>query len=755
MVTVKKTFMRIRTGAFHVSLLTGTLAIAASLAALPTAAQTAMAGNKQLTVERIFAGGQPSLSGAFAGGMEFSPDGSQLTSFHSTGDGPNLKTELWTMDTNTGEHHVLVAADVLSSLTEPPKGKPSQATGLGRRPPSAYHWAPNGKALLFAGSDELVWLDLATMKSRVLVQGEKEIEDPKISPDSSMVSYVQDYNLWIVGLDGGAPRQITKGGSEEVHMGSLDWVYPEELDISTAYWWSPDSLQIAFLQMDERPVTPYPIVNFLSYHGDIETERYPKTGDANPIVRVGVVPAAGGSIQWMDTGKDTDVYLARVNWLTDSKRVAIQRINRAQTRLDLLVADASTGRASSILSEQDRYWVNVTDDLHFLSDGRRFIWSSERSGYRHLYLYDTNGKRLIQLTRGDWQVNAVEGIDEKGGFVYFTSTEKSPIENHLYRVALAGGKTDRLTQESGTHSIQISPVATAWVDIFSTAMTPPRTDLYRADGTRVAVINENKVPELTEYGLSPVQFLTVDASDGTKLSAMMIKPTNFDSSKKYPVLVYVYGGPHAQQVRDAWSGATFLWLEMMAEKGYIIFTLDNRGAAGRGHVFETPIYHHFGKVELEDQLAGVSYLKSQPWVDGSRIGIWGWSYGGFMTVNAMLNANDVFKTGFAGGPVTDWRQYDTIYTERYMGRPQENPEGYKDSSPVNHAANLRGKLLIAHGTGDDNVHFANTVELIEQFIQNDKYAEVAIYPGRGHGVSDPPARLQLFQRVTQFFLDNL
>ncbi len=749
-------FLRIRLGAFRVAFLAAALFLSAGIGSAPAAAQSAAASTgKQLTVERIFGVGQPSLSGSFTPGMQFSPDGSQLTSFHSSGQGTNRKMELLTLDTRTGQQHVLVSAAILTNLLEPPKGQPSQATGLGRRPPSAYHWAPNGKALLFTGSDQLVWLDLASMKSRVLIHGEKELEDPKISPDSRLVSYIQDYNLWIVSAEGGAPRQLTQGGSEQLHMGSLDWVYPEELDCSTAYWWSPDSSHIAFLQMDERPVTPYPIVNFLSYHGDIQTERYPKAGEANPIVHVGVVAAAGGEPLWMDTGKDTDVYLARVNWLPDSKRLAIQRINRAQTRLDLLLSDSSTGASSPILSEQDRYWVNVSDDLRFLDGGQRFLWSSERSGYRHLYLYATSGKLLAQLTSGDWQVNAVQGVDEKAGFVYFTSAEKTPIENHLYRVPLAGGKTERLTHDSGTHFVRLSPDASSWLDVFSTAMTPPRTDLYRADGSRVAVINENKVPELAEYNFSPVQFLTVDASDGAKLNAMMIKPPHFDPSRKYPVLVYVYGGPHAQIVRDAWAGPTFLWHQMMAQKGYIIFALDNRGMDGRGHVFETPIYHHFGKIELEDQLAGVRFLKSQPWVDPSRIGIWGWSFGGFMTVNAMLNANSVFKAGFAGGPVTDWRQYDTIYTERYMGRPQDNPEGYKDSSPVNHAANLRGKLLIAHGTGDDNVHFANTVELVEQFIQADKYAEVAIYPGRGHGVSDPPARVQLFQRVTEFFLANL
>jgi dipeptidyl-peptidase-4 len=452
---------------------------------------------------------------------------------------------------------------------------------------------------------------------------------------------------------------------------------------------------------------------------------------------------------------DDQVYLARVAWTPDSRQVAIQRLTRSQKRLDLLMADAASGKSSILLTEQDPYWINMSDDLQFLKGNDRFIWSSERSGYRHLYLYSRSGKPLSQLTQGDWVVTSLEGVDEAGGYVYYTSSQKSSIESHLYRVALSGGQPQQLTRQDGSHFPILAPNASGWIDRYTNAMQPVRTDLYSADGHLVATINENKIPELADYHLSPVKFLTVNADDGTKLWASIIKPPDFDPAKQYPVILDIYGGPGVQTVRDAWGGASSLWQQMMAQKGYIIFSLDNRGMSGRGHAFETPIYHHFGHVELQDQLAGVRYLKSQPWVDGSRIGFTGWSYGGYMTLTAMFNAPGVFKAAFAGAPVTDWRQYDTIYTERYMGTPKENPAGYADSSPVNHAADLKGKLLIAHGTGDDNVHFANTVELEGKLIDADKYAEVALYPGRGHGISDPPALIQLFQRVTQFFLDNL
>jgi len=718
-----------------------------------TAAQTTQPAGKELTVERIF--GQPGLNGRPTPGLQWSPDGKTVSYFHVEFDQGKPTRELWGMDATSGQIRVLVSKDKLENLIEPPKGKPSQATGLGRRAPADYLWAPDGKAMLFSSEDQLIWLDLATMVSRVLVHSDTTIEDPKISPDGKFVSYVENYNLWDVPVAGGKPKALTGGGTSDLLKGKLDWVYPEELNISTAYWWSPDSKRIGYLQMDESKVTHYPLVDLTSYTGTTDFEHYPNAGDANPVVHVGVVSADGGTTKWMDTGADDEVYLARVQWLPDSKALAIQRLNRAQTRLDLLVADASNGKTSVLLTEQDPYWVNVTDDLTFLKNNPRFLWSSERSGFRHIYLYDMSGKALAQLTQGEWMVTGVEGADEKNGYVYFVGTKKSPLESQLYRVALTGGEPERVTKTDGSHFVSVAPDASAWVDYYTNVMQPLRTDLYRADGQYIAVINENKIPELADYSLSPVKFLTVTADDGTKLYASMIKPQDFDPTKKYPVIVSVYGGPDVHTVRDAWGGAQFLWHQMMAQKGYIIFEMDNRGANNRGHAFETAIYHHFGKVQLEDQLAGVRYLESLPYVNGGRIGIWGWSFGGYMTLTAMFNAPESYKTGFAGGPVTDWRQYDTIYTERYMGKPQDNPDGYKDSSPVNHVAGLKGKVLIAQGTGDDNVHFANTVELLDKLIDADKYIEVIMYPGRGHDVSDAPARIQLWQRVTKFFVDNL
>jgi dipeptidyl-peptidase 4 len=716
----------------------------------------AAAQGQALTIERIYS--QPSLSGRPLRDTSWSPDGKWLTYLEESA----AETQIMAVDAGTGRARVLVDDEHLRNVLLPPASR-GQQTGLGRYEPPRYLWAPDSKALLFVSAEELFWYDLASGNSKKLLAAPSKknpgegatIDDVKISPNGRSVSFLRAHDIWIVSVDGGAPRQITRGGTEDLRHGELDWVYPEELDLLTAYWWAPDSSRLAFLELDERPVGKYPLVDSLSYEGQLTLERYPVAGSPNPVARVGVVAATGGETRWMDTGGDPAALVARVQWLNDSRRIAIERLNRLQSRLDLLFADASSGKSQVVLKEDDKYWINLSDDLHFLGDGQRFLWSSERSGFRHLYLYDLSGKQLAQLTSGNWQVDSVAGTDEKNGLVYFTSTAKSPMERHFYRVALSGGAPVQLSHDHGTHSVDLSPDFTHFLDSYSTAMTPPRQDLYNADGSAVVALDENKVPELNDYHLQPVEFFTVPGADGTPLDAEIIRPADFDPGRRYPVLVYVYGGPHAQVVLDEWQGSTLLWNEMMAQKGFVIFAVDNRGTAGRGHNFETPIYHHFGKAETADLVASVSWLKQQPYVDGARIGIWGWSFGGYMTCMAMLDSGGIFKAGFAGAPVTDWRQYDTIYTERYMGTPQDNPDGYRDASPVNYAAGLEGKLLIAHATGDDNVHFANTVELAEKFVEAQKYAEYQIYAGRGHGISDAAGRIHIFNRATQFFLENL
>jgi dipeptidyl-peptidase 4 len=708
------------------------------------------------SVERIF--GTSSLLGHLTTGIVWAPDGKHVSYFTDMTGGDakqGRRKELWEMDAATGEKQLLVGADKLDTALPAEAENTSQATGLGRHAPGQYQWAPNGEALLLQGGTALAWFDLKSQTAKPLVSGKAPIADPKISPDGKWVSFVRDHNLWLVRVSDAKERAFTKGGSEEIRKGELDWVYPEELELTTAYWWAPDSSSIAFLEMDERKVTTYPLVDFASPVGEADEERYPVAGGNNPIVRVFVGKVDGGEPRAMDTGADPNIYIPRVMWLPDSKQVAIERLNRAQTVIDLLFAEPGSGKSRVVLSEKDLYWINVSDDLTFLKDGKRFLWTSEKTGYRHIYLYDLGGKPLAQLTNGEWEISAIQSVDEAKGIVYFTATEKSPLERHLYRVGLDGAGFSRITKEEGTHAIKFAPGAGAYVDTYSTNLVPPRQDLMHVDGSRAGVINENKVAALEELHLPPVEFLHVKSHDDIELNAMMIKPPNFDSAKKYPVIVYTYGGPHLQVVTKAWGGPNALWHELMARNGYIIFALDNRGSAGRGHLFEEPIHFRFGAQELSDQRDGAAYLKSLPYVDGNRIGIWGWSYGGHMTLHAMFEDPQDFKVGFAGGPVTDWHYYDSIYTERYIGLLPQNEESYQESSPIETAKNFQGKLMIAHGTGDDNVHYANTLTLINELIENEKYVEVIALPGRGHGANDPEARVVLWNRVTKYFLDNL
>src|SRR5882762_9686737 len=413
--------------------------------ASPSAAQQSTTSGKALTVERIYS--MPSLSGRLTRGLTWTPDGKRLSYVETKGAGKEAKTELWVMDAANGECRLLVASDKLEAILPVDSSKPTQATGLGRRAPAEYQWAPDGAAILFQGATALAWLDLKSQAARTLVSGKAAIADPKISPDGKFVSFVRDHNLWVVNLADSQERPVTSGGTEEVRKGELDWVYPEELEIKTAYWWSPDSSAIAYLEMDERKVSRYPLVDFSSPSGEAEMERYPTAGGANPIVRVFVVLLNGGEPRAMDTGAETDIYIPRVNWLNDSKHIAIQRLNRAQNTLDLLIGVTATGKTRTALGEQDPHWVNVSDDLYFLKDGKRFLWSSERTGYRHLYLYDLEGKQLAQLTEGEWEVSAVDAVDEAKGLVYFTATEKSPLERHLYRVTLDGTGFTRLTKD--------------------------------------------------------------------------------------------------------------------------------------------------------------------------------------------------------------------------------------------------------------------------------------------------------------------
>lgn len=709
---------------------------------------------RTLTVERIFS--PPSLSGRVPTGLRWSPDGRWVTYLASSA-GTEVM-DLWGYDVTRRERTVLLKAEDL--VSEGPQFSPEEealrerlrmtATGI-----TTYFWSPTGTHIFIPIAGEFYLYEWATRRLTRWLSRDLSRFDPKYSPDGRFIAYVKRGNLFLVDVQSGQERQLTFDGMDEVQNGVSEYVAQEEMDRFTGYWWSPDGRRLAYLQVDNRPVRDFHIPDYRPNYVEVEKQKYPKAGDPNAIVRVGVLSLEDGKTVWMDTGPETDIYIPRVAWLPDSKTLSVQIQSRDQDRLSLYFFDVTTGKGRLILTETEPNWVNLHDHLYFFRDGRRFLWSSERTGFRHLYLYDIEGRLIRQLTQGEWQVEVLCGVDEARGVIYFTATEKSPMERHLYRIALDGTGLTRISREEGWHAITFSPTFEYYLDLFSNIATPPRLSLHRADGERLAYIEENVVAELQEYALSPVEFLTVRAEDGTPLPAMMIKPKGFDPRRRYPVIVYVYGGPRAQVVVNRWGGDRFLWHQLMAERGFLIFSLDNRGSWGRGKAWEAKLHRRLGYWELKDQLAGVAYLKSLPYVDPERIGIWGWSYGGYMTLMALFTAPDVFRTGIAIAPVTDWRNYDTHYTERYLERPQENPDGYRLSSPITYAAQAKVRFLLVHGMADDNVHFQDTVQLVDALIRARRPFDLMIYPGKRHGISGADARIHLFTLMTDYFLRHL
>ena len=496
----------------------------------------------------------------------------------------------------------------------------------------------------------------------------------------------------------------------------------------------------------------HPHADLLPSQAKFEPQRFPKAGDPNPDVRLGVVSADGGPTRWMDLGETRDTLLARVHWSPDSRSLLVQRLNRIQNRLDLLRVSADSGRTQPVLREEDPFWINLRDHLRFLKDGNEFLWPSERDGYCHLYRYSIDGKQLAQLTRGDWVVTDVAGVDERSGQVYYVSTEAGPLERHLYSVKLDGGERRRITESAGTHTISMGPTCDYFLDTYSSLKEPPRRVIRKADGAQHDVFSEQNRRIIEEYDLPPREIVEVKTSDGALLYAQLTRPAGFQPGKKYPAIVMVYGGPHAQSVRNAWQSMS--WEHVLAHRGFVIWELDNRGTYNRGHKWESVIQRNFGARELEDQKEGVRHLIALGFVDSARIGLYGWSYGGFMTLNSLLNAPEVFKAGVAGAPVTDWRNYDTIYTERYMGLPSDNADGYRRSSPVHYASKLTGKLLLVHNLGDDNVLFQHTLQMVDALQRAGKQFEMMIYPQKSHGVSGP-ARRHMLKMMTEFFERSL
>jgi dipeptidyl-peptidase-4 len=621
-----------------------------------------------------------------------------------------------------------------------------------------YMFNASETAVLINFANDLFYYQLGSDRAiRVTNSAEEEVGET-FSPDGRMIGFVRGGNMFVYDLGTERERRLTTDGSAKIYNGRLDWVYQEELygrGNFEAYWWSPDSTMLAYLRLDENPVHEFTVVDHIPYRQTVEVTPYPKAGDPNPTVQLGVINASGGATRWVDTFKyhPSDFLIVRVDWTPDSKKVVYQAQNREQTYLDLNFADPKDGKSTTAFRETTKAWVQVSDNPHWLKDGS-FVWQSERSGYEHLYLYNANGLLVRQLTDGQWDLRGFEGLDEDKGYVYFNATEHSAIATNAYRVKLDGTGFTRITNAEGSHSVDFNPTFTAFVDRWSDINTPTQTKLFDADGKLIRVIEENKIDALRQYKLGTVEFMQVKTRDGFPMEAMMIKPPDFDPRKKYPVMSFTYSGPQAPSVRNSWGGANNLWNQMLAQKGYIFWICDNRTASGKGVVNTWPAYGNLGELELRDLEDGLTWLKSQPYVDGSRIGLWGWSYGGYMTSYALTHSKS-FKMGIAGGTVSDWRDYDSIYTERYMKTPQNNPEGYEKSAPRAAAKDLHGKLLLIHGAIDDNVHMQNTIQFVYELQKAGKQFDLMVYPKSRHGVNDPALVKHMRTMMTDFILANL
>ncbi|WP_373521768.1 S9 family peptidase [Aquiflexum sp.] len=634
---------------------------------------------------------------------------------------------------------------------------------------SSYAFNPDETKALVATDVESIYrrsskgvfhvIDLQTGTSQKLMDGEK-IMYATLSPDNNKVAFVKENNLYIAELANGQVSQITTDGKwNHVLNGAADWVYEEEFSMSKAFDWSPDGSKIAFIRFDETEVQEFNMQTWGKLYPKDYKFKYPKAGEKNAEVSIHIYNLNSKKTVAVDSGSEKDIYLPRIYWTGEANTLAFLRLNRLQNQLDLFYANALTGETKLILQEKSETYVdlNYNDDLRFLEGNKGFIRTSEQDGFKHIYLHDSQGKLIRQVTNGNWEVSDLVGLDEKSKKIYYISTENSPLERNLYVINMDGKGKKLLTPEKGTYTINMSKDFKYYIANFSQANSPLKVTLNESSGKLVKVLEDNRelMSKIGNFAISPKDFFTFNTVDGTSLNAYMIKPVDFDESRKYPVLMYVYGGPGSQNVTNSWGGTRDFWHHHLASEGYIVVCVDNRGTGARGRDFKHVTYANLGKIETEDQIAGAKHLGALPYVDKTRIGIWGWSYGGYMSSLALMVGNDVFKAAIAVAPVTTWRYYDTIYTERYLQTPQLNAAGYDDNSPITHVNKLKGNLLLIHGTGDDNVHFQNAVDLVDALVKADKQFETMYYPNKNHGISGGNTSWHLYSLMTDFIKRKL
>ncbi|UCF18241.1 MAG: S9 family peptidase [Gemmatimonadota bacterium] len=631
----------------------------------------------------------------------------------------------------------------------------------------SYTFSPDSSSLLIATDVQQIWRrsreatyyvwdfrakTLTPVSSRPGYQ-----RYAKFSPDGLRVAFVRDNDIYVTDLSTGLERALTFDGNGDIINGTTDWVYEEELSLSDGFRWSPDGRRIAYWRFNQSNIPTFYLLDESKLYPELIPVRYPKSGTRNSDVKLAVVELGSGRTTWIDVGPASEeFYIARMDFADSPDEIWFQRLNRHQNRMDLLLADVRTGQSRLVMSDSDEAWLDLSEPV-WIDGGRKFLYTSERDGFAQLYLYERDGSLIRKVTTAEWEVTETFGVDEDEGVVYYTGAGEGPSIRPLYRVGLDGEGLTRLSDASGRHRIEFDPTFTYYLDTYSSAGVPPVQIIRTVTGDPVRTLADNTVlaDKLEALRLRRPEFLKIPIDEAVELEAWLIKPPDFDPTRRYPLLMYVYGGPGSQTVTDAWGGDRYLWHQLLASAGFLVASVDNRGTGARGARFKKVTYLNLGAYESADQIAAARYFAGLPYVDGSRIAIWGWSYGGYMAALSLFKGADVFKAGISVAPVTDWRLYDTIYTERYMRTPEENPEGYAASAPLAYADQLSGRFLLIHGTADDNVHPQNSTQLVQRLIEADKQFELRFYPNKAHSISGSTTRVNLYTLMTRFLKENL
>ena len=732
------------------------LSFSSSLIAQQVVTQPSHPTLRELSIDNIFDPKQKvNFSGAPQSGFVWIDD---TTVTWPRTDESGTVVEQVLLDTQTGKQRSLLDPKKLEAAARKIDGvtdDEAKALPLLR----TWNFSHDKRSVLISLKNDLYLYALDSGSLTRLTSAAGDEEEPSFSPDGKSIVFVRKNNLFVLDTATQHERQLTTDGNDNLLNGIFDWVYQEEIygrGNFHAYWWSPDSSAIAYIQLDEHAVHRFTIPDHIPYLQKVEEELYPKAGDPNPIARLFTVKTAGGEPREVSTERyrSADPLIVDVSWSPDSSKVMYQIQNREQTWLDLNAADVRAGgEPKTLFRETTKAWVDVNGSPSWLKDGS-FLWLSERSGFKHLDHYAADGTLIKHITSGRWEVRTLHGADKANQWIYFSGTERSVLGSDAYRMHLDGSGMKRLTEKAGSNNVSFNPSMTRFINNWSDVETPSQVSLLRNDGTQLRIIDRNDQPLVRQYRTSRPEFLQVKTRDGFMMEAMMVKPPDFDPSKKYPVYEFTYSGPHAQSVRNGWSGRNYLWFQLVASQGVIVWVCDNRSASGKGAESAWTSYKNFGPGELRDLEDGLKWLESQPYVDSSRVLLDGWSFGGYMTSYALTHST-MWSAGISGGTVTDWRDYDSIYTERVMLTPEHNPEGYQNSAPRFAAKNLHGNLLLLHGTIDDNVHLQNTIQFVYELEKAGKQFRMLLYPKSKHGVSDPALVKQMRTAMLGFLRENL